>query len=119
MFCLSLRSLPAHRATSARGCPIICGQLMQFVATKAPEVALQQAAAGLSAQGALREHSSAAPRASIPPKVCSAEAEGSCPVWTRGPQGSCLAAAGSPGTDIPEHGEELHLEAARVPPGLS
>lgn len=56
------------------------------------------------------------------PRVSSAEAEGSCPiraVRTRGPQGSRLAAAGSPSTDIPEHGEELYLEAARVPPGLS
>lgn len=56
------------------------------------------------------------------PRVCSAEAEGSCPIGnmrTRGPQGVLLGCSGFPGTDIPEHGEELHLEAARVPPGLS
>lgn len=56
------------------------------------------------------------------PRVCSAEAEGSCSIGAVricGSQGSCLAAVGSPGTDIPEHGEELHLEAARVPLGLS
>lgn len=72
MFCLSPRALPAHRATSARtlwvphdlqAADAVCGH------TKVPEVALQQAADGLSAQGALREHSSAAPRASIPPSV--------------------------------------------------
>lgn len=54
------------------------------------------------------------------PRACSAEAEGSCPIGavrTRGPQGSCLAAAGSPSSDIPEHGEELHLEGSPRAPG--